>query len=55
MGPILNSDTTSIDLNNIMKAVLTLAAECMKWYYNKGVQLISFKVGDLILLKMKNY
>ena len=46
-GPTLNPDMTSIDLNNVMKAqlkvqkqvkaALTLAAECMKWYYDKDV------------------
>ena len=46
-GPILNSDITSIDLNNVMKtrlevqeqvkAALTLAAEHIKWYYDKGI------------------
>ena len=64
-GLTLNPDTTSTNLNNVMKAqleaqeqakaALTLAAECMKWYYNKGIQLISFKVGNLVLLKMKDY
>ena len=63
--PTLNLDTMSTDLNNIikvwlniqkqMKAALTLAAECIKWYYDKDVQLIPFKVGNLVLLKMKNY
>ena len=63
--PILNLDTTSTDLNNVMKAqleaqeqvkaALTLAAEYIKWYYNKDIQLIPFKVSNLVLLKIKDY
>jgi len=37
------------------KAALTLAAERMKWYYDKKVQSVPFKVGDKVLLNLKNY
>ena len=37
------------------KAALTLAAERMKWYYDKKVQSIPFKVGDKVLLNLKDY
>jgi len=37
------------------KAALTLAAERMKWYYNKKVQSIPFKVSDKVLLNLKDY
>jgi len=32
------------------KAALTLVAERMKWYYNKKVQSVPFKVGNKVLL-----
>ncbi len=37
------------------KAALKLAAERMKWYYDKGVQNVPFKVGDQVLLNLKDY
>jgi len=37
------------------KAALTLAAERMKWYYDKKVQSVPFKVGDKVLLNLKDY
>ena len=37
------------------KAALTLAAERMKWYYDQKVQSIPFKVGDKVLLDLKDY
>jgi len=37
------------------KAALTLATERMKWYYNKKVQSVLFKVGDKVLLNLKDY
>ena len=37
------------------QAALKLAAECMKWYYDKGVQQVPFKVGDKVLLDLRNY
>jgi len=37
------------------KAALTLAAERMKWYYDKKVQSIPFKVGNKVLLNLKDY
>ena len=53
------------DLNDLMykrqealeqvKAALTLAAERIKWYYNKKVQSIPFKVGNKVLLNLKDY
>ena len=38
-----------------MKAALNLAAERMKWYYDKGVQNVPFKVGDKVLLNLRDY
>jgi len=38
-----------------VKAALTLAAERIKWYYNKKVQSIPFKVGNKVLLNLKDY
>ena len=37
------------------KAALTLAAERMKWYYDQKVQSVPFKVGDKVLLNLKDY
>jgi len=37
------------------KAALSLAAERMKWYYDQKVQNIPFKVGDKVLLSLKDY
>ena len=37
------------------KAALTLAAERMKWYYDKKVQSVPFKVGNKVLLNLKDY
>ena len=37
------------------KAALTLATERMKWYYDKKVQSVPFKVGDKVLLNLKDY
>lgn len=54
-----------IDLDDLMKqrikaqeqakAALILAAKRMKWYYDKGVQEIPFKVGDKVMLSLKDY
>ena len=64
-GPILVKESLQRDLNDLTykrqevleqaKAALTLAAERMKWYYNKKVQSILFKVGDKVLLNLKDY
>ena len=64
-GPTLIKTTTVTDLNDIMrrrheaqetaKAALQLAAERMKWYYDQGVQNVPFKVGDKVLLSLKDY
>ena len=64
-GPIVNKVFKSTDLNDIMKtrheaqeqakAALELAAERMKWYYDKGVQNVPFKVGQKVLLTLKDY
>ena len=53
------------DLNDLMykqqealeqaKTALTLVVERMKWYYGKKVQSILFKVGDKVLLNLKDY
>ena len=37
------------------KAALTLAVERMKWYYDKKVQSVLFKVGNKVLLNLKDY
>jgi len=37
------------------KAALTLAMERMKWYYDKKVQSILSKVGNKVLLNLKDY
>ena len=37
------------------KAALKLAAERMKWYYDKGVQNIPWKVGDNVMLDLRDY
>jgi len=37
------------------KAALSLAAERMKWYCDQKVQSIPFKVGDRVLLSLKDY
>jgi len=37
------------------KVALTLAAERMKWYYDKKVQSVPFKVSNKVLLNLKDY
>ena len=37
------------------KAALQLAAEHMKWYYNKNVQKAPFKEDDQVILDLKHY
>jgi len=37
------------------KAALTLAVERIKWYYDKKVQSIPFKVGNKVLFNFKDY
>jgi len=37
------------------KAALELAAERMKWYYDKNVQKVPFKVGDKVMLDLRNW
>jgi Chromo (CHRromatin Organisation MOdifier) domain len=37
------------------KATLELAAEKMKWYYDKAVQRVPYKVGDKVLLDLRDY
>jgi len=64
-GPILVKESLQRDLNNLTykqqealeqaKAALTLAAERMKWYYDQKVQSVPFKVGDKVLLNLKDY
>jgi len=64
-GPILVKELPQRDLNDLIykrhkaleqaKAALTLAAERMKWYYNKKVQSVPFKVSDKVLLNLKDY
>ena len=64
-GPILVKESPQRDLNDLTykiqealeqaKAALTLTAERMKWYYDKKVQSVPFKIGDKVLLNLKNY
>ena len=64
-GPTLVKEATPTDLTDIMwsrqqaqeqaKAALELAAERMKWYYDQGVQKVPFKVGDKVLLDLRDY
>ena len=64
-GPILVKESLQKDLNDLTykrqealeqtKAALTLTAERMKWYYDKKVQSVPFKVGDKVLLNLKDY
>ena len=64
-GPILVKELLQRDLNDLTykqqealeqaKAALTLAAERMKQYYDQKVQSILFKVGDKMLLNLKDY
>jgi len=64
-GPILVKESSQRDLNDLTykrhealeqtKAALTLAVERMKWYYDKKVQSVPFKVGNKVLLNLKDY
>ena len=64
-GPTITKEIDRTDLNDIMrnrqqaqeqaKAALKLAAERMKWYYDQGVQKVPFKVGDQVLLDLRDY
>ena len=64
-GLILVKESLQRDLNDLTykqqealeqaKAALTLAAERMKWYYDQKVQSVPFKVGDKVLLNLKDY
>jgi len=64
-GPILVKELPQRDLNDLTykrqevleqaKVALTLAAERMKWYYDQKVQSVPFKVGDKVLLNLKDY
>jgi len=38
-----------------IKAAFTLAVKRIKWYYDQKVQSVPFKVGDKILLNLKDY
>jgi len=37
------------------KAAFTLVVERIKWYYDKKVQSVPFKVGNKVLLNLKDY
>ena len=63
-GPILVKELPQRDLNDLTykrqaleqaKVALTLAVERMKWYYDQKVQSIPFKVGNKVLLNLKDY
>ena len=44
-----------LDSQEHAKLAMKIANERMKWYYDKGVQNIPFKVGDKVLLNLKDY
>jgi hypothetical protein len=62
-GPELKN--TSVVLDDVMKtrleaqeaakSALEVAAERMKWYYDQKRQEVPFKVGDQVLLSLKDY
>jgi len=64
-GLILVKELPQRDLNNLTykwqealkqaKAAFTLAVERMKWYYDQKVQSVPFKVGNKVLLNLKDY
>jgi hypothetical protein len=64
-GPTLDKATKRTDVNDIVwarqeaqnkaKATLELAAERIKWYYDKSVQKVPFQVGDKVMLDLKDY
>jgi len=64
-GPILVKELPQRDLNDLMykrqealeqaKAALTLAVVRIKWYYDKKVQSVPSKVGNKVLLNLKDY
>jgi hypothetical protein len=64
-GPSLLKEIKEGDLDNVTraraeaqehaKAALLLAAERMKWYYDKGVLQVPFKVGDKVKLDLRDY
>lgn len=64
-GPTLIKSATTETLDDLMskrlqaqeqaKAALTLAAERMKWYYDKGVQSVPFEKGQKVLVNLKDY
>jgi len=65
VGSILVKKSPQRDLNDLTykrhealeqaKVALTLAAERIKWYYDKKVQSVLFKVGNKVLLNLKDY
>jgi hypothetical protein len=44
-----------IDAQEHAKASLVIAAERMKWYYDKYVQEVPFKVGDKVRIDLRDY
>jgi len=64
-GPTLVKESLKRDLNDLTykqqealeqaKAALTLVVKRMKWYYDKKVQGVPFKVGNNVLLNLKDY
>ena len=64
-GPILVKELPQRNLNDLTykrqealeqaKVALTLAVERIKWYYDKKVQSVPFKVGNKVLLNLKDY
>jgi hypothetical protein len=43
------------EAQNKAKAALELAAERMKWYYDRSVQKVPFQVEDKVMLDLKDY
>jgi len=65
VGPSLVKELPQRNLNDLTykrhealeqaKAALTLTVERIKWYYDKKVQSVPFKVGNKVLLNLKDY
>ena len=64
-GPILVKELLQRDLNDLTykqqetleqtKVAFALTAERIKWYYDQKVQSVPFKVGNKVLLNLKDY
>lgn len=59
-GPISNPDLKEIAQSRVQaqekaRAALQLAADRMKWYYDKSIQKVPFKVGHKVMLDLRNW